>query len=270
MSANPRDSEPLRNCKILVACSAKKMVELTAGLEKLGGSVLPFPVIEIREIEDKQLMDTAIASLQEYDWIIFTSAYGVEFFMRRIKACASREQIQSMPKVCAVGPATAAAVKEFGHEVALVPGQYVGEGVLEALAGYYGGIQNLAGLDVLLPRAQVAREFLPQALARAGVRVDVVPCYCTVQAETDPDTIEELRNSEPDLLVFTSSSTVNNFMGILGADAGRKMLAESVVAVIGPITAGTAAAFGRRADIVPKENTISSLLEAVREYYSSR
>jgi len=246
------------------------MVELTAGLEKLGGSVLPFPVIETREIKDTHLLDNAIASLRKYDWIIFTSAYGVEFFMRRVKACASQEQLQSMPKVCAVGPATAAAVKEFGLEVVLIPGQYVGEGVLEALADYYGGIRNLAGLDVLLPRAQVAREFLPKALAEAGVHVDVVPCYRTVQAEIDPDSLGKLRDVKPDLLVFTSSSTVNNFMGILGADAGRKMLAESVVAVIGPITAGTAAAFGRRADIVPKENTISSLLEAVRGYYSSR
>jgi len=244
------------------------MVELAAGLETMGGNVLPFPVIEAQDIEDKHLMDKAISSLRKFDWIIFTSAHGVEFFMQRLNECGYENQ--SIPRICAIGPATAASVKKFGHEAALIPKQYVAEGVLLTLADYHGGIQHLTGLHILLPRAKEAREFLPKALAEAGANVDVVPCYRTVQAKIDPDTIKKLSEKRPDLLVFTSSSTINNLMVILGTDVGRRMLMESTVAVIGPITASTAAAFGRYPDIIPRENTIPSLLEAIREYYSSQ
>ena len=151
----------------------------------------------------------------------------------------------------------------------MVPKQYVAEGVFQALVDYYGGIQYLAGLDIMLPRAQDAREFLPNALLEAGANVDVVPCYRTVRAKIDPDTMQKLREKEPDLCVFTSSSTIKNLMDILGADVGRKMLAESTVAVIGPVTAKTASSYGKPADIIPRENTISSLLEAIRDYYSN-
>lgn len=242
------------------------MVELTTGLETMGASVLPFPVIDAQPIEDKRLMDEAISSLRKYDWIVFSSAHGVDFFMQYLNECG----IKAMPKICAVGPATAAAVKKHGWETSLIPKKYVAEGVLQALVDYHGGIQHLTGLDILLPRAKEAREFLPKALTEAGANVDIVPCYRTVRAKIDSDTLQKLREKKPDLLVFTSSSTIINLMGILSEEVGRQMLMESTVAVIGPITASTAAAFGRRSDIIPRENTISSLLEAIREYYSSQ
>jgi uroporphyrinogen-III synthase len=241
------------------------MPELAAGLETMGASVLPFPVIEAKPVEDSQSMDKAILSLRKYDWIIFTSVYGVEFFMQRLNECGFGNQ--GMPKICAVGPATAAGLKKFGREATLLPKEYVGEGILKALIDYYGGIHHLAGLDILLPRAKVAREFLPEALSEVGAKVDVVACYQTVRSKIDPGTMEKLEEKRPDLLVFTSSSTINNLMDILGTGAGRRMLMETTVAVIGPITASTAAAFGKRADIIPRENTIVSLLEAIREYY---
>lgn len=212
-------------------------------------------------------MDRAISSLQKYDWIIFTSAHGVEFFVKRLNECGYGSQ--RIPKICAVGPATAASVKQFGHKTALIPSQYVAEGVFQALVDYYGGIDQMTGLNILIPRAEKAREFLPEALAEAGVNVDTVPCYQTVRAEKDPDAMQKLQENRPDLLVFTSSSTINNLMDILGTDSGRKMLMESTVAVIGPITASTAEGFGKPPDIMPRENTISSLLEAIREYYRS-
>lgn len=253
---------------VLIACSARKMPELAAGLETMGAGVLPCPVIEVQPVEDRHFLDKAISSLRKYAWIIFTSVHGVEFFMQRLNECgfAGRD----MPKICAVGPATAAELKKFGLEAALVPKQYVAEGVLQALIDYHGGIQHLAGLCILLPRAKDSRKFLPEALSEAGAKIDVVPCYQTVRPKIDPGTIKKLREKRPDLLVFTSSSTINNLMDILGADIGRRMLMESTVAVIGPITASTAAAFGKRADIIPRENTIASLLEAIRNYYSSQ
>jgi uroporphyrinogen III methyltransferase/synthase len=270
MSISSRSSEELLNRKILVACSAKKMLELVTGLKAMGGEVLPLPVIEIREIEDMRPLDRALSSLTEYAWIIFTSTYGVSYFMERMGKQGMSADIQKMPKICAIGPATASAVRENGHEVALIPKQFVAEGVVEALATYYGGIQNLSGRRILLPRALEAREHIPEALKAAGARIDVVPCYRTVCAEIEKGILQKVKDTIPDLIIFTSSSTIRNFINILGLEPGRSMLRQSTVAALGPVTKDTAESFGKCAEIVPGENTVSALLAAIRDYYSSR
>jgi uroporphyrinogen III methyltransferase / synthase len=253
-----------------VACSAKKMVELIAGIEAMGGNAIPFPVIETQDIVDKQLLDKALHSLQEYAWIIFTSAYGVSYFMQRMQELGIRTSAREMPTVCAIGPATARALQEYGFEAALIPEKFVAEGVIAALEKFCGGLQSLAGRRILIPRAKEAREVLPEALAVAGALVDVAPCYQTVRAEPDEDVLNRLKERKPDLAVFASSSAIKNFVDILGEEDGRRTLAESAVAVIGPVTFRTAESFGKRPEIIPKENTIASLLEAIRLYYSSR
>jgi len=268
--ATKYSTKPLLNRTIVVACSAKKMAELAAGLEAMGGSVFSFPVIEVKEIEDKQPLDRALASLNEYSWIVFTSAYGVSFFLQRMNERGIAVGIQSMPKICAIGPATAKAVSEFGHEVALVPEKFIAEGVVEALGKQSGGLRSLAGCRILLARAKEGRELLPAELQAAGAQVDVVPCYRTVRAELEKGSLEKLSGTRPDLIVFTSSSAVRNMIEILGQEDGKRMLLESTVAVIGPVTGSTVELLGKRAEIVPKENTIASLLEAIRSYYSKR
>jgi len=260
----------LQNLTILVACSAKKMVELAPGLEAMGGSVLPLPLIEVREIKDKRLLDKALASLKEYAWILFTSVHGVAFFMERWIQTGDPARLPVMPKVCAIGPATARALKEHGLEVALVPERYIAEGLIEALRRYYGGLQNLAGCRILFPRALEARDVIPDALISAGAQVDVVPCYETVKADFDEKTIRRLRASKPDLAVFTSSSTVRSLIDLLGQEDGIGMLMNSTVAVLGPVTASTVKSFGKSAEIVPGQNTIASLIDAIRNYYSKR
>jgi uroporphyrinogen-III synthase len=246
------------------------MAELVSGIETLGGHAVPLPILEAQSIEDSHLLDEALASLQKYTWIIFTSAYGVHFFMQRMNDLAIRVDIRDMPKICAIGPSTARAVKESGHDVALIPGQFVAEGIVEALAKFHGSLQALAGHFILIPRAKDAREVLPEALAGAGVLVDVVPCYQTVRIEPDASLLQHLKEKKPDLIIFTSSSGIRHLVGLLGNDEGKSMLQESAVAVIGPITYGTAESFGKHAEIVPKENTVASLLEAIRDYYASR
>ncbi len=268
--ATQYSAKPLLNRTIMVACSAKKMVELTVGLEAMGGSVLPFPVIEVKEIEDKQLLNQALASLNEYSWIIFTSAHGVSFFLQRLHECRITAGVQSMPPICAIGPATAKAVNEFGYEVALVPEKFIAEGVVEALGKVCGGLPSLAGRRILLARAEEGRELLPAELRAAGARVDVVPCYRTVRADLEGDALQQLCSAKPDLIVFTSSSAVRNMIEIFGHGEGTRMLLESAVAVIGPVTGSTVELLGKHAEIVPKENTIASLLEAIRNFYSSR
>jgi uroporphyrinogen III methyltransferase / synthase len=259
--------KPLQGLTILVACSAKKLAELVSGLRAMGGTVLPFPVIEAKEIEDMHLLDHSLESLREYDWILFTSAYGVRFFLQRLNEYAVDMTSRTMPKLCAIGPATAAELKEFGYDASLVPERFLAEGVLDALGKYHGGIQNLAGKRILLPRALNARELLPTALAKAGAWVDVIPCYQTVRGQIDADVLLQLRKKDPDLIVFTSSSTISNLFETLGLEAGKQLLHHSTVAVLGPVTGNTAQSFGKSPEIIPKENTVASLIEAIGGYY---
>ncbi len=263
-------SKPLLNKTIFAACSSKKMADLMSGLQALGGIVVPLAVIEAKEIDDKGALDEALLSLDKYSWIIFTSAYGVAFFAKRLDELGIHINRKTGQKICAIGPATARELKEYGLEATLIPEQYVAEGVLKALNQYCGGIKNLAGLHILIPRALEARDLLPNTLVDAGALVDVVPCYQTLKSELEETAIRQLRLIAPDLIVFTSSSTIKNLLAILGQEYGKNLLSNSTVAVLGPITAKTAESFGKTAEIVPKDNTVTSLLDAIREYYGAR
>jgi uroporphyrinogen III methyltransferase / synthase len=268
MSPSFNPPNPLHHRTVLLACSEKKMSALASGLEALGARVLHLPVIELRAMEDTRRLDHALAALHEYSWIIFSSSYGVRFFMQRLQNRAVGDKPKAIPKICAIGPATAKDIKDFGYEVDLIPEQFVAEGVLAALERFSGGLRSLAGQRILIPRAEAARDLLPAALAASGAHVDVIPCYRNVRAEPDPDMIRQLQKAKPDLIVFTSSSAVRNMVDILGPEDGKRMLLESVVAVLGPITGSTAESFGKRAEILPRESTIASLIEEIRRYYS--
>jgi uroporphyrinogen III methyltransferase/synthase len=267
MMLMPSAPKPLKNLTILVACSAKKMAEFVSGLGSMGATVLPFPVIEAKGIDDTLLLDRALESLSGYDWILFTSSYGVRFFMQRLNQRAIDVTGRTMPKLCAIGPATAAELKQFGYDASLIAERFLAEGVLDALGKYHGGIKNLAGKRILLPRALKAREMLPAALAEAGAHVDVIPCYQTVQGQIDADVLAQLRTKDPDLLVFTSSSTISHMVETLGPEIGNRLLQRSTVAVLGPITANTANSYGKNPEIIPKESTAAALMEAISLYY---
>jgi uroporphyrinogen III methyltransferase/synthase len=267
MSSHSTSQKPLLNRMVLIACSEKKMSALAAGLDGLGATVLSVPVIKLCEMEDKQLLDRAIEEISQYSWIIFTSVYGVHFFLQRLNELRTVDPLL-FPKVCAIGPATAKAVRDCKFEVALTPERFVAEGIVEALERDLGTLTSLAGQRILLPRAMEAREILPDALAAAGAIVDVVPCYRNVRGSIDEHTLRRLRTTQPDLIVFTSSSTARNLIDILGSEDGKNILQKSKVAVLGPITRDTVASFGKSAEIVPKENTVASLLEAVGSYFS--
>lgn len=267
MSTNSSFKQPF-NRTVLLVCSGKKIGELKMRLEEMGCSVLPLPVIEAHEIQDKSLLDKAISSLQQYTWIIFTSGYGVTYFTQRLRELVPGDPSGNMPKICAIGPATAKVLTEGGFSTTLIPEQFVAEGVIQSLERYHGGLEHLAGCSILLPRAEDARDVLPDTLRAAGAHVDVVPCYRTVRATIDEHIIRQIRSRSPDLIVFTSSSTVRNLVGILGRKEGERILRESAVAVIGPITANTVASFGKHVDIIPVENTTAALIESIREYCS--
>jgi uroporphyrinogen III methyltransferase / synthase len=258
----------LNNRTILVACSEKLIVDLRNGLESMGGTVLHFPVLQTKEIEDKQYLDNAILSLKDYDWIIFTSTYGVQFFVKRLLELGVFRNFSDFPRLCAIGPATADAIAESGFNATLIAEKYAAEGLLSAMERFYGGIRHLSNLRILIPRAREAREFLPEALSAAGSRVDIVPCYEMIRPKINPEILEHLNRKSPDLIVFTSASTIRNMAEILGPEVFQELFLKTKVAVIGPITAKAAESHGKCADIVPIESTVDSLLKAIGKYFA--
>jgi uroporphyrinogen III methyltransferase/synthase len=261
---------PLENKIVVLTASELKSTRLSEGLARLGARVIPFPTIEIREISDTDPIDASLDALEAYAWIIFTSSHGVHYFFRRMtERSIPRERLRN-PKVCAVGPATAAALIEAGAEVHLIPEDFVAEGVVRALSEFHGGLEHLAGRHILIPRAKQARDVLPRALESAGARVEIVACYESALPRVEESTLKTLLNQAPDLIVFTSSLTASNFVKLMGDQDGTRLLRAATVAALGPITAATVESLGKQPEIRARENTTESLLEAIAQYYENR
>lgn len=239
---------PLFGKRIVVTRAREQAGELSARLQELGACVTEIPTIEILPAADPAPLDRAIAQLAAYDWLIFTSANGVRFFLDRLDRSAS--DLRSLrARICAIGPATRAAVEALHLKVDLMGGEYVAESLLEAFGG-----QDLAGKRVLLPRAAVARDLIPAALAQRGAAVDVVEAYRTM-----PPAAHAEFPTGVDAITFTSSSTVRNFAAMFGAGVLRGVKAVS----IGPITSGTARECGIEVAAEAKPFTAGGLVDAL-------
>ena len=242
--------------KRIVVTRAKGQADALAGrLRALGAGAIEIPTIEIRPAADCGPLDRAIAELGRYDWLIFTSANGVRFFLERLdRSAVDLRALRA--KICAIGPATRAALEALHLKVDLMGKEYVAEGLLEAFAAH-----DLAGRRVLLPRAAVARDLVPVELAKHGARVDVVEAYRTVVPEGAAAlaraTFEAAR--KPDFITFTSSSTVQNFVDAAGAETLRGVKAVS----IGPVTTRTARNLGIEVAAEARVYTIEGLVEAI-------
>jgi len=239
---------PLFGKRIVVTRAKGQADALSSRLEALGACVLEIPTIEIRPAADTAPLDRAIANLSSYDWLIFTSANGVCFFIERLDQSAA--DLRSLrARICAIGPATRAAIEALHLKVDLMGQEYVAESLLAAFAAH-----DLAGQRVLLPRAAVARDLIPSELARRGASVDVVEAYRTVPPESGPEFPPGV-----DAVTFTSSSTVQNFVALYGVAALRGAKAVS----IGPITTRTARALGIEIAAEANPFTIDGLVEAI-------
>jgi uroporphyrinogen III methyltransferase/synthase len=228
--------------------------ELSARLEALGAAVLEMPTIEIRPAQDYIALDRAIANLAAYDWLIFTSANGVRFFLERLdRSAADLRALRA--RICAIGPATRAAVEALHLKVDMMGQEYVAEGLLAAFTD-----TDLAGKRILLPRAAVARDLVPKELAHRGALVDVVEAYQTVVPECAAARAREVfAGDKPDCITFTSSSTVQNFVNA----AGAQVLEGVRVVSIGPVTTRTARSFGIAVAAEARVYTVEGLVEAV-------
>jgi uroporphyrinogen III methyltransferase / synthase len=246
---------PLFGKRVVVTRAREQSDALASRLRALGADAIELPTIEIAPAADYAPLDCAISNLSSYDWLIFTSANGVRFFMDRLdRSAADLRALRA--RICAIGPATRAAVEALHLKVDLMGKEYVAEGLLAAFAPY-----DLSSARILLPRAAVARDLVPTELARRGAHVDVVEAYRTVVPADAASRIAAVFARKPDAVTFTSSSTVQNFVDAAGAAA----LAGVRVASIGPITSETARRLGISVTAQAREFTLDGLLEAVCE-----
>lgn len=225
-------------------------------LRELGAEPVLFPTIRIMPAKDPGPLQQAVAELDTYDWIIFTSQNAIDPLWRCLMAAGRDVHALASIHIGAIGPKTAAALQERGVEVAFVPSQYVAEAIIAEIG-------DVAGQRMLLPRADIARPALLEGLRAKGAVVDQVTAYRTVLAEPAGPAWTLIRAGQIDVYTFTASSTVRNFMEILHDENPCALLEDATVAAIGPITAGTLATYGIEADIVAEEHTIEGLLSAI-------
>lgn len=262
-TAQSKAEAALSGKRIVVTRARSQAAELTSRLAALGADVVEFPTIAIVPARDLSPLDQAIARLEEYQWLFFTSINGVECFFARMRQLRRTPAIIEHLKVVAIGPETARHLKMQGIRPYLVPEKYQAEGILEDLTA-----QEIRGSRILIPRAAKARDILPETLRRWGAAVDVVAAYATVLPSNEKAGFRLLlQKSHIDMLTFTSSSTVANFVRLFAEDNLRTLLAGVKIACIGPITAQTAADHGLHVDVIAAEFTIPGLVRAIETIY---
>ncbi|MBM3240930.1 uroporphyrinogen-III C-methyltransferase [Candidatus Poribacteria bacterium] len=257
------EKKPLFGKRVIVTRATRQASALADKISALGGEAWEFPTIEIAPPLSFEQMDEAINHIEKYQWIIFTSVNGVQSFFDRLKFL--RKDVRDLKgiKLCAIGPRTQAELEQFGLIVDCIPKEYRAEAIVEDLSD-----KIASGERVLLPRAETARELLPQSLSEKGVVVDEVSAYRATQGKGNVQLVTELlRSKRAHVVTFTSSSTVTNFVNMLNADNLGELLHDVVVASIGPITSQTARECGIHVDVEAKEYTIDGLVAALLEYF---
>jgi uroporphyrinogen-III synthase len=262
MKSASSQSTPLKGVRILVGRARHQASALSSELRTLGAQVLEVPFIEIRKPRSLRPLDSALKNLASYDWLILTSVNGVEAMWERIEKLNLHARDFANLRVAAIGPATKKAMEDRGVKVAVVPKEYIAESVVRSLRS------KVKGKRVLLVRAKVARDVIPRELRKAGAGVDVVEAYQTIVPKSSRVQLRRaLKNPKqrPQIVTFTSSSTVKNFAALLGAKnvRGFKNLDNIRFASIGPITSSTLRELRLEVHIEAKEFTIPGLVKAI-------
>jgi len=248
---------------VLIGRARHQAGALSAELRKLGATVLEIPFIEIRRPRNFKPLDSALKNLGTYDWLILTSANGVDAMWERLAWQRITKARLKHLRIAAIGPATKKAIERRGAKVDIVPKEYVAESVVRSLRN------RVKGKRVLLVRAKVARDVIPRELRKAGAHVDVVEAYETVVPQSSRIRLRAtLKNPKrsPHVITFTSSSTVRNFVALLGKR--RASFGSIQFASIGPVTSSTLREFGLGVDIEAREFTIPGLVAAIVRNFS--
>ena len=258
------ETKPLFGKGIVITRPEAQAEEFASLLHARGARVVHFPTIKIVPSVSYDGLDRAIAELSSYQWIIFTSANGVVFFLRRLKELGRDIRSLKDIRICTIGPATAAQLEHLSIRVDLVPDEFISEGVVKAFEKL-----NVRGSRALLPRAETARDVIPEGLKELGATVDVVTAYRTVNSGKDKSELASLMNEgKVDVITFTSPSTVENFMEIMGRDYATPKGVK--IACIGPVTAAAVKKAGLPADIIQERFTIPGLVETLVKHFSQQ
>ncbi|MBW2674959.1 MAG: uroporphyrinogen-III synthase, partial [Deltaproteobacteria bacterium] len=254
------EKRPLFGKGIVITRPEEQAEELSALLRDKGARVISFPTIRIAPPDDYGDLDRAIENIEQYQWIVFTSANGVRSFFDRFNGVKGDIRDLKGICICTIGPATRTCVEGYHIPVDLVPDEYLSERVVEAFKD-----MDIASKKILLPRAEIAGDVVPDGLSQMGARVDVVVAYRTLPAGGDGKDIRELMESgRVDVLTFTSPSTVNNFMDIIGG--GAAIPDHIRIACIGPVTQRACEEAGLRVDIMQGPYSIPGLVEAIESH----
>jgi uroporphyrinogen-III synthase len=280
---------PLKHKRILITRTRHQASDLAAQLEALGATPILIPTIEIIPPETYAPLNTALAQLDTYDWLLFTSANAVEVFHQRYSGPQNRvphlrvedakvgnrasdpsssSQPQNpppkLPRIAVIGPATARAVQGIGLTVDLIPPQYIAESLAEALT------PHAPNSRMLLIRAAQARDILPEALTAAGATLTIADAY---RNQLPPEAIPALQSlftnpaNHPHAITFTSASTATNFFNLLES-TNLTLPPNTALASIGPITSNTLRDLGRPPQIEAAEPTIPSLIRALETHFT--
>ncbi|MGA6924961.1 MAG: uroporphyrinogen-III C-methyltransferase [Desulfosarcina sp.] len=253
------EKRPLMGRRIVVTRAREQASELVSKLTECGAECIQCPTIQVVAPSDGAPLDRAIEALDRYDWIVFTSVNGVDYFFRRLFENGFDLRALGHVKTVSIGPATADRLRNWGLNSDIVPSSYRAESVVEAFAA-----MPIAGKTVLLPRAKEARSVLPVELTRLGAAVEEVAAYETRQAKDGAvDLIARLEAGSVDTVTFTSSSTVKNFHRLLPPDRVERLMEGITVASIGPITSQTARELGFSVSVEAEAYTIPGLVRAI-------
>jgi uroporphyrinogen III methyltransferase/synthase len=255
-------AKPLFGKRVLVTRTRQQASVLSRLLSQQGAEPIELPALELVPRHDPHRLGRALGALARgrYQWVVFTSANGVDVFFRRLREGGRDARAFAGARVCAIGPGTAAALAARGLRADLVPDEFVAESVVEALAG-----QKVARTRILLPRAEGARRQLVRGLRTLGTRVDELPLYVAAPpGAPEPEALRRLRAREVDVITFASSSAVKNLLKLLESDTAP--LKGPLIACIGPITARTAREAGLEVTVEAQEHTIPGLVRALQDH----
>ena len=258
------EHKPLWGKGIVITRPERQADDLARLLIAEGAHPIAFPTIKIVPPVSWQELDESIDKLTTYDWLIFTSANGVQFFFERLREKNKDVRDLKGIKICCIGPATARQIEDKGIKVDLVPKQFIAEGILQAFTTL-----DVKGSKILIPRAAKARDVLPEGLKKLGASVDVVTTYQTINSGRKKEELAALiYDNKVNVVTFTSSSTVTNFMEIMGHDF--KLPVKINVACIGPVTAAAAKKAGFKVDISQDEYTMEGLVQSLINHIKNK
>ena len=260
----PNEKHPLAGTRILVGRARHQAGSLSASLRSLGAAVIEIPFIEIRKPQSYQPLDDALRNIKTYEWLILTSANGVEAMWERVRKLRITRRNLKHLQIAAIGPATKKVIVKHGLKVKMVPEEYVAESVVKGLR------DKVNGKRVVLIRAKVARDVIPEELRAAGALGDVVEAYETVVPEKSRERLRVLMKNagrRPHVVTFTSSSSAKNFAELLGnftaGSAGAGWLKHVQLASIGPVTSATLGELQLPVAIEAREFTMGGLIRAI-------